>query len=284
MSGNLGADGSKGHGEDVVEGSDQRELGDVLVGVRILFGEGRDEGEAGEEGELSDLWVVEKSERSAPSLALILRSREEAHLVNLSGNSRREEQSLPRHLPAIRQASNNLLYFLPKSLLEEAVGLIEDQGAAGRELGLEVRVLEVVEDTTGGGDEDVAALLVEAVGLGVHVGATNDLKWARKRRGARMAEVRQGGGLASRSANVLTSDGKVEYTHVLDGVVGTAEKSTSSLLNLDGELTSRRKDEDADLAGGGLGLGAEEELDRGNAEGKSLSGSSLGLSEAVGLD
>jgi hypothetical protein len=100
---------------------------------------------------------------------------EQAHLVNLGGNSRREEQSLPRHLPTIRQASDNLLNLLPESLLEEAVGLVEDQGAAGGELGLEVRVLEVVEDATGGGDENVAALLVKTVRLGVHVGSTDDL-------------------------------------------------------------------------------------------------------------
>lgn len=58
VSGNLGADGSKGHGEDVVEGSDEGELRNVLVGVGVLLGESRDEREAGEEGELSDLWVV----------------------------------------------------------------------------------------------------------------------------------------------------------------------------------------------------------------------------------
>jgi len=37
---------------------------------------------------------------------------------------------------------------LAESLLEEAVGLVKDEGAQARQLGLEAAVLEVVEETT----------------------------------------------------------------------------------------------------------------------------------------
>lgn len=61
MSGDLGADGGEGHGKDIVERSDEGELRHVLVSVGVLLGNGRNEGEAGEEGKLSDLHLYKLS-------------------------------------------------------------------------------------------------------------------------------------------------------------------------------------------------------------------------------
>lgn len=99
--------------------------------------------------------------------------------MDLSRNGSREEQSLSRNLRSVGQASNDLLDLAPESLLEKTIGLVEDKSAARGQLALEVGVLEVVEDTTRGGDEDVAALLVQSIRLGIHVGTTDDLGRAR---------------------------------------------------------------------------------------------------------
>lgn len=87
-----------------------------------------------------------------------------------------------------------------------------------------------------------AALSVQALGLCVHVGATDDM---------------------------------------LDLVARTAEEDLCAVLDLDGELARRREDEDGDLTPGRLSRRAQEVLDRGNEEGESLASAGAGLCEAV---
>jgi hypothetical protein len=84
------------------------------------------------------------------------RMKKVAHLMDLSGNSCGEEQRLAGDVLSIGEAVDDFDNFGAESLLEETVGLVEDESAARGELGLEIRVLEVVQNPAGSSDEDVA--------------------------------------------------------------------------------------------------------------------------------
>lgn len=97
-------------------------------------------------------------------------------LVHLLRNGGGEEESLAGNAVAVGEAVDNLHELASESLLEETVGLVKNERAEVGELGLEVRVLEVIDHASRGTDEDIATLLVEAVRLRVHVGSAYDLR------------------------------------------------------------------------------------------------------------
>ena len=204
--------------EDVEERRrEERELGDGLVRVLLVVRDRRHELEA--------LGEVDGAE-----------------LVHLGRDRRREHERLARRRLARGEVRDDALAVLAEALLEEAVGLVEDERAQARQLGLEAAVLQVVEEAAGRRDEEVAALVVQPLGLGVHVGAADD---------------------------------------VLHLELGAAEERLGALLNLDGELARRREDEDRDGALGRLGRCAQQVLDRRDEEGERLARARAGLRETV---
>ena len=97
------------------------------------------------------------------------------YLVNFFGHGGGEEERLARNVLAVRQAIDDLDQLLTETSLQETVGLVKNECAQIRELALEVRVLEVIDQASGRSDEDVAALVIQTLGLGAHVRTTDDL-------------------------------------------------------------------------------------------------------------
>jgi hypothetical protein len=95
-------------------------LDDVLVHVDILLCEGRDE-----------LVVLVKSKGSDLYCQLISKSTEvnAAHVVHLSGDSRREQQGLTRLGRLLRKRLDDFDEFPAETLVEEPVSLIENERA-----------------------------------------------------------------------------------------------------------------------------------------------------------
>lgn len=130
----LGAEGGKGEGVEVVErvgGED--ELLDVLMRVLLALVDAANELVRREEGEVRDL-------------------------VNRGRDGSGEKERLTGILLAIGEVSDDLFDFATESGLEETIRLVEDEGLETGELGAESRVLEVVEETTGSGDEDICKM------------------------------------------------------------------------------------------------------------------------------
>jgi hypothetical protein len=119
------------------------------------------------------------------------------HLVHLGRDCGREEEGLTGDNVALGKAVDDPDNLLPETLLQQTIGLVEDERTEVGELGLEVRVLQVVDHASGSRDKDVAALLVEARRLGFHVGSSDN---------------------------------------VLDAVVGSRQERAGSNLNLDRQL------------------------------------------------
>mmetsp|Transcript_43720 Transcript_43720/g.139349 ORF Transcript_43720/g.139349 Transcript_43720/m.139349 type:complete len:335 (-) Transcript_43720:321-1325(-) len=160
------------------------------------------------------------------------------HFVHGLGHRGREEKGLPLR----RQGLDDLGDGGPEPHLEQPVRLVEDQGAKVAHAPAQVPILEVVDQPTRRGDEHVAAVPLEVVGLRVHVGPPDD---------------------------------------VLAVVVVEGEDLLRLLVDLEHELAGGGNDEDGDVvtvAGGGV---LDKALDSRDEEGDGLAGACLGLGKHV---
>ncbi|GJC96690.1 hypothetical protein ColKHC_05516 [Colletotrichum higginsianum] len=215
--GGLLADGADhGRGDGGEGGHLDEVLGHALVGVGLAGGDGGDELVALGEDDAGDL-------------------------LDVGGDGGGEEHALAVGLGLVGEGADDVLEGGHEAHVEEAVGLVEHEGVELVEGLLDVGVGQVVDETSRGGDEDVAAV-EDLLLLAVLVGASN---------GDADAVLRQ-----------------------------TLQQGLGLLGDLHGQLAGRGDDEERD-AGAAAAVVGDEGLDGRKEECDCLAGAGLGLDEAV---
>lgn len=157
---------------------ERHDLGFLTVLLDFGVDEGVEDGEVRldgrDEGVLSDVQVSVDFFRLDGADVRVSREQDEALDLHDGGrDGRGEEQSLTRLSAAVGEEGEDALDVGTETHVEETVGFVEDEEADLVEG--EVAALEVVFEATGSGDEDVAALLLEPVALGVDAASSRQL-------------------------------------------------------------------------------------------------------------
>ena len=131
----LRPNGSEGDGELIVERSEEVILRNSRMSPGVSCADRRNEGEGRQEGDGSDL-------------------------VDLDGNGSGEEESLSRGDISFWERSDNFDQFLTETLFKQSIRFVENEDLEVRELVLERRVLEMIDHSSRGSDENIATTVV----------------------------------------------------------------------------------------------------------------------------
>lgn len=171
---------------------------------------------------------------------------------HVAGNGGREHEVLALSLGRVGEVSPDLVDLLGETVVQQAIGLVHDEGVQVGGLDAGVRVGKDVEKTSGSTDEDVAALALC---------------------------------LLQHHALLGSSDGGLDDEAGVDGDL------LGLYANLLGELARGRDDDGPDVVGlcslvaagllAELGVACDDALDDGNQESKGFTGTSLCLGDTV---
>ena len=171
---------------------------------------------------------------------------------HVAGNSGREHEVLALHLGRIGEVSPDLVDLLGETVVQQAIGLVHDEGVQVGGLDAGVRVGKDVEKTSGSADEDVAALALCLLQHHALLGSSH-------------------GGL--------------------DDEAGVDGDLLGLYANLLGELARGRDDDGPDVVGlrslvaagllAELGVSCDDALDDGDKESEGFAGTSLCLGDTV---